>query len=258
MISLPQAFWDRLQPLSLGPNEIAMESRVPAGSSALEELRDLGERAGDHLMITLADGSVRAIPDHGGDQLTIAPPSKLCPPLSGDPLDVEIQSYNDGFDGDWFNVELQVDRSRTRDPSSTPIVDEVATDNEWELGFTTGTLALRSHQIESVDRKGPARQLNCTLDNEQAQVIDATLGTIAAVSKRDVTGGDDYRTDNHPNDRNTVAVTPRIAVREWVPASEWVVTSWTLDWAAPDRWECSLTIAGPVTAFDVPTRIAAI
>lgn len=247
MVSLPDAFWKELSAdWSFDANRIALKSRVDAPSDDLDALRALGERAGDHDTITLADGTQRCVPTHGREQLTIDPPERFCPPFSGAAIDAEVASYNDGVDPAEATVSLQLDRSRTREPTdgggSVPLLDQSAGDGEWEIELRFGTIAVDETRVSGSEQKAGTRSLTVLLGPEAAALVDATLGNTASVGERDPADGVTDRIDHHPEDRNTLAIRPASSATDAFAAGEFVASSWSLSHLPPNRWEWSLTI----------------
>jgi hypothetical protein len=237
--------------------------RVP--SAAFDEVRELAADTGDFTTITKADGT-REVVDLSGtpETVTVTPPERLRPFLIEDEYTVKSYTERQADGGSLkYSASLTLVRLKNRAPdqdaderyghyryghggADSRLLAQSPSDSDWAFDFRFGELALDEDDVAGGAKRARTTTLRLTPTPVQGEVLLETLGTIAAVSKESVPGGDDFYVDNHPENRNTVRITPPAngSADAYLQAGRYVVTDWTVSHERDSLvWRADLSIA---------------
>ena len=219
---------------------------APIPSADREQVRELGDRAGDTDTEEGFAGAFRAFDRGGRDAIDLKPPETDPLPFpAATPVFVAAFDEAESAPGR-VDAEFELQRVTNRD-DATDIDGTIATGDDWTLSLDHATIALSERQVGQIDREGDTPGATVTLplilSDEQAAALLDSVGYPAGVVVESVPDGPDQRVDE-TGGRQTVGLDgPAEAM---IDAGEWFVIDWSLEkWSfSEDReWLVELTLA---------------
>lgn len=104
---------------------------------------------------------------------------------------------------------------------------------EWLFSFQIGDVLTRNVQADftrSPEGEVDTVELTTIVTSEEVRIVEESLSKLNSVNYRKVPDGPDVVEDVHPQDSNTVTVTPPSDAEVSVDPGDYVVDSWETEW----------------------------
>lgn len=231
--------------LNVSTSHTGYTVELQATSTEKDQAETMGD-AGKFKVVNQPDGSF-SVESFGSNALTVTPPSGIQSVIeSGEDVhlsDLDARHIDD--EGNEYRLTLSFHLAQNRQLGTTTA--QTRNTGEWLFAFNGGN-EIATHRLRQgggdVKRGGvDGSNHQVALTSTQARMWVESASRINAVSTREVQDGPNAVEDNTTNNTNTFTLTTPTGGDAILPADDYIVRDWSLEWLNNDYWNCRFTVS---------------